>query len=343
MAIKGGKNMNWYMQTGTNGDVAISTRIRFARNLNGFRFNLTDKNEIEKLENKIKDNLFAIGYGLKFFKLKDIDEITKQSLIEKNIISPDFLRKNDYGAILINDEENICIMINEEDHLRIQVFNSGLDLKNTLNLAIELDEKLGQILNFAKSKKYGYLTSCPSNCGTGLRASVMLHLPALKITGNIEKVLQAVNSFGISIRGMYGENSQSVGDIYQISNSQTIGMSEEDIINNLRIIVEKVIKQERTARKILTKNEIELEDKIYRCYGILANCKKITSEEALELLSYVKLGTDLGLLQELTDYKVLQLYILTKPANLQKYVGNKLDTIERDIKRAEIIKQIISK
>ena len=335
--------MNWYMQTGENGDVAVSTRIRFARNLNGFKFNITDKEEIEKLETKIKDNLFAIGYGLKFFKLKDMDDITKQSLIEKNIISPDFLSKNDYGAVLINDEENICIMINEEDHLRIQVFNSGLDLNNTLNLAIELDEKLGQILDFAKSKKYGYLTSCPSNCGTGLRASVMLHLPALKITGNIEKVLQAVNSFGISIRGMHGENSQSIGDIYQISNSQTLGMSEKDIINNLRIIVEKVIKQERTARKILTENQIELEDKIYRYYGILSNCKKITSEETLELLSYVKLGTDLGILKELTDYKVLQLYTLTKPANLQKYAGTQLDSIERDIKRAEIIKEIIFK
>ncbi|MBR3254865.1 MAG: protein arginine kinase [Clostridia bacterium] len=334
--------MNWYMQTGTNGDVAISTRIRFARNLNGFNFNLTNIEDIEKLENKIKDNLYAIGYGLKFFKLKDMDNITKLSLLEKNIISPDFLNRNENGAILINDEENICIMINEEDHLRIQVFNSGLDLDNTLNLAIELDEKLGEILDFAKSKKYGFLTSCPSNCGTGLRASIMLHLPALKMTGNIEKVLRAVNNFGINIRGMYGENSKSVGDIFQISNEQTLGMTERDIINNLRIIVEKIIKQERTARKILTKNQIELEDKIYRSYGVFANCKKITSDEALELLSDIKLGTDLGILDELTDYKVLQLYTLLKPANLQKYLGKPLDTIDRDIKRAEIIKKIIS-
>lgn len=336
--------MNWYMQTGENGDVAISTRIRFARNLNGFRFNLTNKEEIEKLENIIKDNLFAIGYGLKFLKLKDMDEITKLSLVEKNIISPEFiLNKNDDGAILINDEENICIMINEEDHLRIQVFNSGLDLINTLNLAIELDEKLEEILDFAKSKKYGYLTSCPSNCGTGLRASVMLHLPALKMTKNIEKVLRAVNNFGIDIRGMYGENSKSVGDIFQISNEQTLGMTEEDIINNLRIIVEKIIKQEREARKILTKNQIDLEDKIYRSYGVLANCKKITSQETLELLSNIKLGTDLGILRELTDFKVLQLYTLTKPANLQKHEGKVLDTVDRDIKRAEIIKDIINK
>ena len=139
--------MNWYTQSGNESDVAISTRIRFARNLNGFKFNLNEKQDIEKLENKIKDNLYGIGYGLKFFKLKDMDNITKMSLVEKNILSPEFvLKKNDIGSILINDEENICIMINEEDHLRIQVFSAGFDLENTLNLAIELDEKLGKTL-----------------------------------------------------------------------------------------------------------------------------------------------------------------------------------------------------
>lgn len=334
--------MNWYMQSGKDSDVAISTRIRFARNLNGFKFNLANKEEIEKLENKIKDNLFAIGYGLKFFKLKDMDEITKMSLVEKNIISPEFiLKKNETGSILINDEENICIMINEEDHLRIQVFNSGLDLKNTLNLAIELDEKLGEILGYAVSKKYGYLTSCPSNCGTGLRASVMLHIPALKITGSIEKVLRAVNNFGINIRGIYGENTKSFGDIYQISNEQTLGKTEEEIVENLRVIVEELIKKERTARKYLGKDKIELEDKIYRSYGVLTNCRKITSEETLQLLSNIKLGTDLGIINELNDLKVLKLFILTKPANLQKFIGKPLENSERDVNRAEIIKQII--
>ena len=334
--------MNWYMQSGKDSDIAFSTRIRFARNLNGFKFNLKNKEEIEKIENKIQENLYSIGYGLKFFKLKDMDDITKMSLVEKNIISPEFaLNKNETGSILINDEENICIMINEEDHLRIQVFSAGLDLNNTLNLAIELDEKLNKILNFAVSKKYGYLTSCPSNCGTGLRASVMLHMPALKMTGNIEKVLRAVNNFGINIRGIYGENSKSVGDIFQISNEQTLGKTEEEIVNNLRIIVEELIKKERTARKYLGKSQIELEDKIYRSYGLLSNCKKITSEECIELLSSVKLGTDLGILKELDDFKVLKLYTLTKPANLQKHLGKLLDAAERDIKRADVIKEVI--
>ena len=333
--------MNWYMQSGNKSDVAISTRIRFARNLNGFKFNLNEKQDIEKLENKIKDNLYGIGYGLKFFKLKDMDNITKMSLVEKNILSPEFvLKKNDIGSILINDEENICIMINEEDHLRIQVFSAGFDLENTLNLAIELDEKLGKTLGYAVSKQYGYLTQSPSDCGTGLRASVMVHLPGLKLTENIEKVFHAIGNFGINIRGIYGENSKSIGDIFQISNEQSLGISEKEIVKNLKVIVEKIINQERSARKLLGKNTIDLEDKVYRSYGLLSNCRKISLNESLELLSDVKLGVDLGILKEISDSKVQKLYILTKPANLQKYFGNTFETIERDDKRADLIKRI---
>lgn len=335
--------MNWYLQSSSDSDVAKSTRIRLARNIHGFNFNLTKKEEIEALENKVKDNLYSIGYGLKFLKLKDMDDITKMSLVEKNLISPDFvLKRNDTGSILINDEENICIMIGEEDHLRIQVFSCGLDLKNTLNLAIELDEKIGEILGYAINKKYGYLTACPSNVGTGLRASVMVHLPALSKTKNTRKILEAISNFGINIRGVYGENTESTGDMYQISNKQTLGISEQEVIENLNVIVEKIIEQERKARKILTKDDVELEDMVYRSYGILSNCRKISSEETRELLSNIKLGTDLGILKELTDLKVQKLYVYTKPANLQKYLGEQYEAIERDIKRAEVIKNIIN-
>lgn len=334
--------MNWYLQSGNDSDVARSTRIRFARNLQGFRFNL-QKKEIEQLENRVKDNLYAIGYGLKFFKLKDMDDITKISLVEKNLISPEFiLNRNETGSILINEEENICIMIGEEDHLRVQVFSSGLDLENTLNLAIELDEKLDEILKYSKNKKYGYLTSCPSNVGTGLRASVMVHLPALAKTRNTDKVLDAISNFGMNIRGVYGENSESTGNMFQISNKQSLGVTETEIIQNLQVIVEKIIKQEREARKILAKDSIEFEDIIYRSYGILTNCRKISSEETRKLLSNIKLGVDLGILPELTDNKVQKIYLYSKPANLQKYLGEQYETVERDIKRAEIIKEIIN-
>lgn len=335
--------MNWYLQSSNDSDVAVSTRIRFARNLKDFKFNLNKKEEIEKLENVIKDNLYQIGYGLKFFKLSDMDDITKMSLVEKHLISPNFvLKRNETGSILINDEENICIMIGEEDHLRIQVFNCGLDLENTLNLAVELDEKIGNILGYAISKKYGYLTSMPNNLGTGLKASVMVHLPALSKTKNTRRILDAIDNFGINIRGIYGESINNTSDMYQLSNRQTLGVTEQEIIRNLKVIVEKVIDQERQARKMIAKDELDLEDMVYRSYGILTNCRKISYEEAKDLLSDIKLGTDLGILDELTDLKVQKLYLYTKPSNLQKYLGQEYETIERDIKRAEIIKQILN-
>ena len=336
--------LNWYLQGGKNSDVVISTRIRIARNLEDIPFvNKGNIKQLEQVLEKIENITPNIGYGLKFIRLKDLDDITKLSLIEKHIISPDFaVNNNDIGAILLNEEENICIMLNVEDHLRIQVFASGLDLEHLLDLATELDNAIDGLVTYAFNEKYGFLTACPTNVGTGMRASVMVHLPALTATGNINKVLEVVNSFGMNIRGVYGEGSDTQGNLYQISNKQSLGISEKEIINNLKLITEKIIEQERLARKYLAKNSIELEDQIYRAYGILYNCRKITTEECKKLLSYVKLGTDLGILKELTDLKINQLELYTKPANLQKYLGKVLELQERDIARAEVIKQIIN-
>ena len=336
--------MNWYLQNGKDSDVVISSRVRLARNIENYAFMpKISEEEANKVLQKIKDITPSIGYGLKFINLNDIDDITKVSLVEKHIISPEFAaNKNKWGALLINDEENISIMINEEDHIRMQVFSSGLDLENLKNLAIEIDEKLDNLLHYASHEKYGYLTACPTNVGTGMRASVMVHLPALTMTGNINKILNIVNSFGMNIRGIYGEGTQSQGDIYQISNNQTLGLTETDIIKNINTITEKVIQQERMARKYLAKNSIDLEDRVYRAYGTLMYATKLSSDECKKLLSYVKLGTDLGIIKELTDSKVAKLYLYNNPANLQKYVGKELDGYERDIKRPEVIKQIIN-
>ena len=334
--------MNWYLENGKESDVIVSSRVRLARNIKEFPFKIRmSKVQKEKMLEKIKFITPQIGYGLKFMYLKDMDDITKMSLVEKNIISPELALAEDDEAILINDEENICIMLNEEDHIRLQVFTSGLDLQNTLNLAVEIDNKLDELLGFSCNEKYGYLTACPTNVGTGLRASVMVHLPALKITGNLSKILHIVNNFGMTIRGLYGEDSQSKGDIYQISNIQTLGMDEKEIILNLENITKKVVEQEHLARKYLAKNGIELEDKVYRSYGILTNARKLNSDECSNLLSNVKLGTDLGIITELDDLTVKKMMLYTKPANLQKFLGKILDANQRDIKRAEIIKQII--
>ena len=330
--------MNWYLQSTDNIDVVKSTRISFLRNIGEFKFNLDNKDDIEKLENKIKDNLFSIGYGLKFLKLKDMDDITRKCLVEKNLITPEFaFKKVDTGSILINDDENICIMIGGKDHLNIQVFSAGLDLENSLNLAIEIDEKIGDALGYAVSKKYGYLTSSPSDVGTGLKASVTVYLPALSKTRNTRKIFDAISSFGMSVRGINSDNNQNQGYIYKISNKQTLGITENEIIKNLKVITNTVIEQERQARKLLTKDIIYLEDEIYRSYGIFTNARKISYDESINLLSNIKLGVDLGILDNLTDTQVQKLYLYTKPANLQKYLGEKYERIDRDIKRAEVI------
>lgn len=334
---------NWYLQNGKESDVVLSTRIRLARNIKEFEFtNKYSKEESKKILEKIKEVTPSLGYGLKFIKLEDIDDITKISLIEKHLLSPEFaMSKKENKGILINDDENICIMINEEDHIRMQVFSAGLDLENLLNLSVEIDEKLENLVNYAYSNKYGYLTSCPTNVGTGMRASVMVHLPALTITGNIGKVLQAANNFGMNIRGIYGEGTKSQGDVYQIFNNQSLGITEQEIIKNVKAITEKVIEQERLARKYLGKKALDLENRVYRAYGLLAYSSKLSSEECRKLLSDVKLGTDLGIIKELNDMQVNKLQLYTKPGNLQKYFGKPLTGEERDIRRAEIIKKII--
>ena len=336
--------VNWYLQNGKDSDVVISSRVRLVRNLNGFKF-LTkcSKEEQEKILEKIKEIVPSLGYGLKYLKLEDIDDVTKLSLVEKHLISPEFVMNNNAKkAIIVNDEENICIMLNEDDHIKLQVFSSGQELENLMNLAIEIDEKIGEILDYSYSKNFGYLATSPINIGTGMKASVIVHLPALTYTGNLSKVLRIVNNFGMSVKGLYGEGTQNQGDMYLISNNQTIGVTEKEIIANVKNIAEKVIEQERTARKFLGKNSLELEDKVYRSYGVLTYAAKLSSDECKKLLSDVKLGVDLGIIKELDDSKIKKIELYTKSGNLQEYFGKTLEGYEREIKRAEIIKQIIN-
>ncbi len=334
---------NWYLQTGKDSDVVVSSRARLARNLAEFNFkNSYTKDESKAVLEKLEEITPSLGYGLKLCKMDNIDYVTKVSLMEKHLISPEFaMKKGNNQAILINDEENICIMINEEDHLRLQVFSSGFDVEHTVGLITEIDDKLSELVNYAYSKEFGYLTACPTNVGTGLRISIMVHLPALTITGNISKVLSAVNSFGMNIRGIYGEGSDSKGNMYQIYNNQSLGLTEKEIMKNVKAVTDKIIEQERLARKNLEKKPVELEDRVYRSYGLLVNSRKMTSDECRALLSDVKLGTDLGIITELDDAKVKKLELYTQVGNLQKLIGDELNAYDRDIKRCEIIKTLI--
>lgn len=336
--------MNWYLQRGNKSDVVLNSKVAYSRNLRNFKFQTDNLKDIQEIEQDVKSKLPSLGYHLKFLKIKDIDVLEKRSLLEKGLINEEVVEdKKNKISLLINDDENICAILNSEDHFEIQVFNSGMELETTFNLAKEIDEKFDKTFDIAKSKKYGYLTSSPINVGTGMKAVVTVHLPGLTKTGNIRKISRTVNDFGLNFVGIYSNNSSVIGDIYQISNKQTLGITEENIINNLKVITDKIIEQERQARKILGKNQIELEDIVYRKYGILTNARKLKWQEALELMSDVKMGTDMGLIKEIDDEKVAKIYFYSKPANLQKYFGQNLDGYDRDIKRAEMIKQIISK
>ena len=336
--------MNWYLQNGKESDVVISTRVRLSRNIKGIPFiNKASKEELKEVYDKVKEITPSLGYNLKFLSLDDMDMITKQSLVEKHLISPDFAKtKMPYTAVVINDDENICIMVNEEDHIKLQVFTSGLDIDNLSNLAIEIDEKMESLIPYSYHEKYGFLTACPTNVGTGLKISTLVHIPALQMTGNLNKMLNIINKLGMNVRGLYGEGTKAEGDIYQVSNNQTLGITEKEIAKNLNLLAQKIIDQERLARKYLSKNSLKLEDEVYRSYGILANARRLSEDENIELLSKVKLGTDLGIIKELNDKKVRELMLFTKPANMQKRLGTKLSVIDQEASRCEVIKQILS-
>ena len=224
--------VNWYMQNGKESDVIISSRVRLSRNIKGIPFvSKCSNDELKAVYTKMKEITPALGYGLKFIPLKDIDELNKQCLVEKNLISLEFAKsKNPYTAIMINDEEN---------HIKLQVFSSGLDLENLMNLAIEIDQKLEEFIPYSFHHQYGYLTACPTNVGTGLKVSVLAHIPALELTGNLRKILNVVNNLGISIRGVNKEEDNIKGQLYQITNNQTLGVTEKEI--TLKLVSQKIM------------------------------------------------------------------------------------------------------
>lgn len=331
--------MSWYFENGKEADVVVSTRIRFARNISGIKFEnkMTKEDEI-RLFDQLKDTKIK---DLKFCDLSKLDDITKMSLVEKHILSKEILNKKMAG-FFINEDESVCVMLNEEDHVRIQVIKPGLDFEETYKEALKIDTEISKIVTYAYNNKYGYLTTCPTNLGTGLRVSVMLHLPALRITGRIQKVLDVVNKINVTVRGVYGEGTDAIGDLYQVSNKISLGISEEEIINSIEKITDVIIRREREAREFLKKQGIEFEDKISRIYGTLLYAKKLNYNECAKLISSVKLGVDMGIIKDIGSEKVNKIQTLVKPASLQKYSNKKLEASERDIKRAELIREILS-
>ena len=333
--------MSWYFENGPESDVVVSTRIRFARNIAGHKFvSSGNDKDLKSIVDIFKGN--SVIPELRFVKLNELDELMQNSLVEKHIISKDILRQKE-SALLLNSDEDICVMINEEDHIRIQAMKPGLELEKTLKVAEEIDEKIANKVEYAYSDIYGYLTACPTNVGTGLRASVMLHLPALRITGRIARVLDVINKVNLDVRGVYGEGSEAIGDMYQVSNKISLGITNKEIITNVKSIANKLIEQERNAREFLKSKGVDFEDRICRDYGILTCAKKLSYNECAKLISMVKLGVDMGIIKDIDSRKINEINVIAKPATLQKCCKEVLEAKDRDIKRAEFIKMIVKK
>lgn len=337
---------DWMKGDGPESDIVISSRIRLARNVNSIPFPLIATEEqlekgIKLAEQVIKQGDVEKEIGpLELLRMSQLKALEKRVLVEKHLISPNLAEESSAGAVILSDNESVSIMLNEEDHIRIQCLFPGFQLESAWEQANRLDDWFEVSLDFAFDEKRGYLTSCPTNVGTGLRASVMMHLPALVMTQQMNRMLPAINQLGLVVRGIYGEGSDALGNIFQISNQITLGRSEKEIIEDLANVTKQLVEQERQARKsVMQSSRLRVEDRIYRSFGILSHARTIESKEATQRLSDVRLGIDMGLITG-TSAKILnELIVLTQPGFLQQYAGEMLTADQRDERRAKLIRE----
>lgn len=335
----------WMKKEGPDADIVLSSRVRLARNLNNVPFPIAaTKEQLEEVITTASDHFAQKGHKrfgqIELLKMEDMKKNEKRVLVEKHLISPNLSDESKAGAVLLSEDESLSIMVNEEDHFRIQVLLSGFQLKEGLTYANEMDDWMEDRVDFAFKEDRGYLTSCPTNVGTGIRASVMMHLPALVITRQMNRILPAINQLGLVVRGIYGEGSEALGNLFQISNQITLGKSEEDIVEDLRSVVSQLIQQERAAREaLLQQSKLQLEDRVYRSFGLLSYSRTMESKEATQHLSNVRLGIDLGLIDNVDGNILNELMILTQPGFLQQYAGEILSSEQRDQRRASLIRE----
>lgn len=337
------------LDTDATDHIVISSRIRLARNFDGVLFtNRNDMSSLEKINSFSRSLLKPLkdvdGHQYSNINLEQLSERDRAILVEKHLMSPALEEKLPYRNLVVSDDASIVIMVNEEDHLRIQSMVSGLRLEVAYERILKIDKAIEEKYPYAFDERFGYLTACPTNVGTGLRASVMLHLPALTISGKITRLIRSIIQLGYSVRGLYGEGSEALGNIYQISNQRTMGTSEEDTIEQLTKIVEGIIAEERKSRQLLLHNDKEgLEDVLWRSYGVLQNARRVNGKEALTKLSDIQLGVDLNILPQWGKDSFNELIAITRPNFLSKYAGNdNLTDIERDSYRAKVIRQKLS-
>jgi len=323
--------------------VVLSTRVRLARNVEGYAFPgriTTDaRSQLEK-----QLHAWIEGAGLadsvQYCNLDAVDKLTREVLMERHLVSRELVNSEGDRGVSFAATEFVSIMTNEEDHLRIQVLYAWQALETALNHAISIDRKLEEAVPYAWSDRYGYLTACPTNVGTGLRMSVMMHLPALVISKQIEKVYHAASKVGLTVRGFYGEGTKAIGDVIQISNQRTLGHSEVEIQETLANMVPKIVEYERGVRThLVNEDRLVLEDHIWRSIGTLRYARKLSSEETLELLSKIRLGVNLKLLPDISVGEVNELFVLTQPAHLQALKGRQLGPDDRDVMRASLLRE----
>ncbi|MDN7247475.1 protein arginine kinase [Planococcus shenhongbingii] len=340
---------SWMANDGENVDIAMSTRIRLARNLSDFQFPYSfSEDEALKVDKEVSSALLDKGHELNHsfthINIQETPKLQREVLVEKHLISPYLAKGTHSGSVLLSENEELSVMVNEEDHLRIQSLQSGFHLQEAYQVANQLDSLLEKNLSYAFHEKFGYLTSCPTNTGTGMRASVMLHLPALTMSHQIARIIPAISRLGMVVRGIYGEGSEALGNVYQISNQMTLGKSEYDILQDLQNMTEQIIQQERLAREaILNNSPIVLEDRIYRSLGTLTHSRLLTTEEAATCLSDVRLGIDLKMIAHMDMSILNELMIFMQPAFLQQYAGKPLQPKERDFARAKLFRERLNK
>lgn len=334
----------WYEKSGQDGDVVISTRVRLARNLNRMPFpaemNLEQKAQVVDEICKAASRE-GTPYTLRYTDMARLSQREALSLVERHLISPEFSRCEEGAGLLLSENEDVSLMINEEDHLRIQTMLPGLELDETYRMADELDSFLDGQLHFAFDDRLGYLTQCPTNLGTGMRASIMLHLPALQDSGAIQQLANTVAKLGLTIRGLYGEGSKPEGAIYQLSNQVTLGISESAAIENLKGIAAQIIRQEQTAREELCRNP-HFEDRVWRSLGILRTARLLARDEFMALISNVRVGVSLNMLPGIGLDLISALINAAQPATLMTAAGEDLEPAARDVLRAKMVRESLA-
>jgi len=337
------KPVGWLQGDGDEASVVLSTRIRLARNIAGFAFpNSADTETREKLleyfESAHKKSDF-LRKG-EFYRADGIDRTNSSFLVERHLISPTMLDRLEGAGVYIAPSEKVSIMVNEEDHLRIQAITAGLEMDRTMELAAQFDNEVGRLLEYDYDSDFGFLTACPTNVGTGLRASVLIHLPGLVLTRDIEKVIQKISKMGLAVRGFYGEGTDVLGNLFQISNQTTLGQSETDILEAIERVTRIIISDEAAARTRLKDEAYDhICDKIWRAYGILKYARVLSSEEIMNLLSAVRLGLAMNIIKSLSIQTINEILLLSQPAHLMKFYDEDMDADRRDIVRAEMVRE----